>query len=65
MVLKHTENVGELLMVNKSNTLPKVTIITATYNLIKNNRKDYFIQALESVHNQSYENIEHLIIDGA
>ena len=44
---------------------PKVTIITATYNLIKNNRKDYFIQALESVHNQSYENIEHLIIDGA
>jgi glycosyltransferase involved in cell wall biosynthesis len=44
---------------------PKVTVITATYNLIKNNRKDYFIQALESVHNQSYENIEHLVIDGA
>ena len=44
---------------------PKVTIITATYNLIKNNRRDYFIQALESVHNQSYDNIEHLIIDGA
>ena len=43
---------------------PKVTVITATYNLIKNNRKNYFIQALESVQKQSYDNIEHLIIDG-
>ena len=47
------------------NNSPLVTIITATYNLIKNNRKDYFVQALESVHNQTYKSIEHLIIDGA
>ena len=43
---------------------PKVTIITATYNLIKNNRKDYFLQMVDSVKNQTYSDIEHLIIDG-
>ena len=54
-------------MVQKSmeKTEPKVTIITATYNLIKNNRKDFFIQNLESVRSQTYGNIEHLIVDGA
>ncbi len=44
---------------------PLVTIITATYNLIKNGRKDWFIQNLESVQNQTYKNIEHIVIDGA
>lgn len=43
----------------------KVTIITVTLNLIKNKRRDMFIQCVESVHNQSYQNIEHIIIDGA
>lgn len=42
----------------------KVSVITVTYNLIENNRKKYFRQCLESVHNQDYQNIEHLIIDG-
>lgn len=44
---------------------PKVTVITVCYNIIKNNRKDFLIQNFESVHNQTYKNIEHLIIDGA
>ncbi|GHT90433.1 glycosyl transferase [Alphaproteobacteria bacterium] len=45
--------------------LPKVTVVTATYNLIKNGREGYFRQCLESVHNQTHKNIEHIIIDGA
>ena len=48
-----------------NNNLPKITVITVTYNLIKNGRKEFFKQCLESVHNQTYPNIEHLIIDGA
>ncbi len=44
---------------------PLVTIVTATYNLIKNDRKEAFIRALESVRNQTYKNIEHIVIDGA
>ena len=44
---------------------PLVTIITATYNLIQGGRKDWFIQNLESVQNQTYKNIEHIVIDGA
>jgi glycosyltransferase involved in cell wall biosynthesis len=43
---------------------PIVTIITVTYNLIKNERKDFFIQMANSVKNQTYKNIEHLVIDG-
>jgi len=42
-----------------------ITVITVTYNLIKNNRKNEFIRALESVQNQTYKNIEHIVIDGA
>lgn len=44
---------------------PLVTIITATHNLIKNNRKSSILQCLESVHQQTYSNIEHIIIDNA
>lgn len=44
---------------------PIVTVVTITYNLIKNNREKYIRQAVDSVHNQSYKNIEHIIIDGA
>lgn len=44
---------------------PKVTVVTATFNLIKDGREDFFRQCVESVHNQTYKNIEHLIIDGA
>lgn len=44
---------------------PKVTIVTVVYNLIKADRRNYFIECLESVHKQTYSNIEHLVIDGA
>lgn len=44
---------------------PKVTVVTITYNLIHARRKDFFKQCIESVHNQSYGNIEHIVIDGA
>ncbi len=44
---------------------PKITIITATYNLIANGREETFKQCVESVHNQTYKNFEHIIIDGA
>lgn len=44
---------------------PLVTIITITYNLIKADREKTFRQCIESVHNQTYKNIEHIIIDGA
>lgn len=44
---------------------PKITVITITYNLKKADREKTFRQSVESVHNQTYKNIEHLIIDGA
>ncbi len=44
---------------------PLVTIVTVTYNLIEAGREEFFRQCLESVHNQTYENIEHIVIDGA
>ena len=50
---------------SKSDKMPKVTVVTATYNLIKEGREQFFRQCVESVHNQTYKNIEHLIIDGA
>ena len=44
---------------------PKVTVVTPTFNLIEGGREKFFQQCIESVHNQTYQNIEHLIIDGA
>ncbi len=44
---------------------PLVTVITATFNIIKNNREKSFIQAVDSVKSQTYQNIEHIIIDNA
>ena len=49
----------------KKSSQPLVTIVTATYNLIEQGRKDWFIQNLESVKSQTYPNIEHIVIDGA
>lgn len=44
---------------------PKVTIITATYNLIQNHRAGSVVQTIESVHSQDYPGeIEHLVMDG-
>lgn len=44
---------------------PLITVVTITFNLIKANRQNTFKQCIESVSNQSYQNIEHIIIDGA
>ncbi len=44
---------------------PLITVVTITYNLINSGREAYVRQMIESVKNQTYENIEHLIIDGA
>ena len=45
--------------------MPKITIVTATYNLIKAGRKEFFKKCIESIYSQTYKNFEHIIIDGA
>ena len=45
--------------------VPLVTVVTVTYNLLKNDRLPFFRQSVESVRAQDYPNIEHLVIDGA
>ncbi len=46
-------------------TEPLVTIVTVTFNVIDAGREKTFRQCIESIHNQTYQNIEHLIVDGA
>jgi glycosyltransferase involved in cell wall biosynthesis len=43
----------------------KISIITVCYNILEAGRKDFFKQMLDSIHNQTYANIEHIIVDGA
>ena len=45
--------------------VPLVTVVTITYNLIKAGREKFVRQCIESVKNQTYPNVEHIIIDGA
>jgi glycosyltransferase involved in cell wall biosynthesis len=47
------------MSINKRNTRPKITVITAVYNCHK-----FIERAILSVLNQSYDNIEFIIIDG-
>lgn len=42
-----------------------VSVVTITYNIIKAGRKKTLCQCIESIHNQTYGNIEHIVIDGA
>ncbi|MFA5985755.1 MAG: DUF5672 family protein [Parcubacteria group bacterium] len=44
---------------------PLVTVVTITFNLMQAGREKYFRQCVKSVHDQTYKNIEHIIIDGA
>lgn len=44
---------------------PLVSVITVTFNLLQAGRGETICQCIESVNNQTYKNIEHLIIDGA
>lgn len=41
----------------------RITVITVVSNLIANGRKTSFLQCLKSIHEQTYENIEHIVID--
>lgn len=45
--------------------MARFSIITATYNLLDNGRKDSFEQAVESVRAQSHGDVEHIVVDGA
>lgn len=47
------------------NEKPLITVVTVIYNLINADRESFFRQCLESVHNQTYEHIEHIVVDGA
>lgn len=42
----------------------KVSVVTIIFNLRKAGRINSFIQCLKSVHNQTYKNIEHIVVDG-
>ena len=50
---------------NEMEQTPLFTVVTATYNLIKGNRQKTVQQCINSVREQSYKNIEHIVIDGA
>ena len=47
----------------KVNNKPKVTIVTTVWNLYEKGRVETFRQMMESVHNQTYPNLEHIVIN--
>lgn len=51
-------------IIDDQSGLPLLTVITASYNLVKTGRVDYLRQTIQSVINQTYAHIEHLVIDG-
>ena len=51
-------------LLKPANSQPLVTIVTVTFNPLADAREFYLRQCIESVHAQSYKNIEHLIVDG-
>lgn len=51
--------------IDSKQNLPRVTVVTAVFNLVSAGRVELFRQCMDSVSSQSYPNIEHLIIDGA
>lgn len=44
---------------------PIVSVITATFNLIKAGRTQFFEKCVDSVASQTHKHIEHIIVDGA
>ena len=42
---------------------PKITIVTCVWNLFQEKRVETFRQVMKSVHDQTYDNIEHIIIN--
>lgn len=55
-------NIIKWMQENEEN--PLVTVVTVVKNAIRGGREQYIVQCIESVHNQRYPHIEHLIIDG-
>ncbi|MDJ0715931.1 MAG: glycosyltransferase family 2 protein [Prochloraceae cyanobacterium] len=53
------ENLGKINLSSNTLPLPLVTIITVVFNA-----EEYLEQTIESVINQTYDNIEYVIIDG-
>lgn len=45
------------------NDLPIVTVVTPTFNIIKEGREEVLMECINSVKEQSYKNIEHIFID--
>lgn len=43
---------------------PLITVVTPVFNLIAGGREKYFRECMDSVHNQDYPNIEHIVVDG-
>ena len=41
-----------------------ISVITPSLNICKDGRQDYFDKMMKSVHEQSYKNIEHIVIEG-
>jgi len=41
-----------------------ISVITPCLNIVSDGRGDWFEKMMKSVHEQSYENIEHIVIDG-
>ena len=65
-VLEQKDFTEQLFQIeNRKRETPLVTVITITYNLIRAGRKESIQQCIRSVHNQTYKNLEHIIIDGA
>lgn len=48
-----------------SHKIIDVSVITVVYNIIKDGRREMFLQCLESVQMQKGVNVEHIIVDGA
>lgn len=64
MLFHREKTVEEIVDTLSEYFQPLVTVVTVTYNLIKNNRKRMIEKCIDSVHRQTYPHIEHLIIDG-
>jgi len=45
--------------------MARLSVITPTFNLIKAGREAVFRQAIDSLHQQSLQGIEHILVDGA
>lgn len=63
---KILEWIEEFINLQNNNILPKVTIVTCTFNLVKCGRAEFIRKTIQSVSQQKYNGeIEHLFIDGA